>query len=78
MAARPPHPGVEAADTLGRRMEAVGVADNRFANQASTSQFPWMSMFTWTRADGVTCIGEDQEVWSPDNLGPRLATLDIG
>jgi hypothetical protein len=66
---------VEATDALGRRLEATGVAVNRLANQASPAQFAWMSMVEWT-ANGSALIGEDQEVWSPDRLGPTLAALN--
>jgi hypothetical protein len=70
---------VEATDALGRRLDAVGVACNRFANQATASQFAWMSMMRWTVVDGdrtaTDVIGEDQEVWSADRLGAVLAAL---
>jgi len=68
---------IDAVDALGRRLEAVGVTKNRLANQATPGQFAWMSMTEWQVA-GTTMIGEDQEVWSPDNLGPTLDALGSG
>jgi hypothetical protein len=61
---------IEAVDELGRRLEATGRTRNRLANQANTAQFAWMSMTEWL-VDDATLVGEDQEVWSPDRLGPR-------
>ncbi len=69
---------LDATDALGRRLEAVGTARNRFANQASPAQFAWMTMITWRLPGAVELIGEDQEVWSPDRLGPALAALATG
>jgi hypothetical protein len=68
---------VEATDALGRRLEATGTARNRLANQANTSQFAWMTMTSWTVNGSGSLIGEDQEVWSPDRLGPTLDQLTI-
>ena len=62
---------IDATDTEGRRLEAVGTTRNRLANQANPNQFAWMSMTEWRIAGGPTVVGEDQEVWSPDRLGPR-------
>jgi hypothetical protein len=67
---------LSARDELGRSLHAVGVTRNRLANQASPSQFAWMSMTAWEDADGRAFVGEDQEVWSPDRLGPLLRGLD--
>lgn len=69
---------VEATDALGRRLEAVGTARNRLANQASPAQFAWMTMTSWQVSGAGELIGEDQEVWSPDRLGPALAALATG
>ncbi len=65
---------VTATDALGRRLEAEGITRNRLANQATPGMFAWMSMTEWT-AGGRSLIGEDQEVWSPEHLGPRLDEL---
>lgn len=67
---------LEATDADGRRLEAVGTTRNRLANQATPSQFAWMSMTSWQVEGGPDMIGEDQEVWSPDMLGGRLRKLD--
>ena len=66
-----------AVDAMDRRLETVGVTKNRLANQATAGQFAWMSMTEWD-IDGRTVIGEDQEVWSPERLGPPLAELATG
>ena len=66
---------IDATDTLGRRLEAVGTARNRLANQANASQFAWMSMMSWNVTGSNSLVGEDQEVWSPDRLGPVLEGL---
>jgi hypothetical protein len=67
---------VTVTDELGRTLDAVGTCVNRYANWATPGSFAWMSMVEWTLADGTVVIGEDQEVWSPDLLGPRLARLE--
>lgn len=67
---------LEAQDADGRRLEALGTTRNRLANQATPSQFAWMSMTSWQVAGAPDMIGEDQEVWSPDMLGGRLRDLD--
>ncbi len=73
---------LDATDALGRRLEAVGTTRNRLANQATLSQFAWMSMTDWAVAGSPvsagSIIGEDQEVWSPEHLGPRLDALGPG
>ena len=66
---------VEATDTLGRRLEATGTTCNRLANQATPSQFAWMSMTNWD-VGGRSMIGEDQEVWAPERLGAVLQALN--
>jgi hypothetical protein len=67
---------MEATDELGRTLEATGRCINRFANQALAGTFAWMTMVQWQTADGKTFVGEDQEVWSPDLLGPNLQALN--
>lgn len=63
-------------DSTGRTFEAVGRTVNRFANQATPAQFAWMSMTEWEVAGQTGYFyGEDQEVWSPDNVGLRLRAL---
>ncbi len=68
---------VSGSDERGRRFEARGRRRNAFANHATPGSFAWMSMFEWLTDDGVV-IGQDQEVWSPDMLGARLAALEAG
>ena len=65
---------ITATDALGRAMSAEGRTLNRIASQSTPAQFAWMSMTEW-ETDRGTMIGEDQEVWSPDNLGPVLRSL---
>lgn len=66
---------LDVTDERGRRLEATGLCRNRLANQANPAQFAWMSMTAWTSNRGDQ-LGEDQEVWSPDLLGPPLLALD--
>lgn len=66
---------VQATDALGRALAASGTTRNRLANQATPSQFAWMSMTSWALEEGPAMIGEDQEVWSPDMLGGSLRDL---
>jgi hypothetical protein len=68
---------ISATDALGRTMTAEGRTVNRIASQSTPAQFAWMSMTEWT-TDRGPMIGEDQEVWSPDNLGPVLRALNTG
>lgn len=68
---------IEATDVTGRRLEAVGHTRSRLANQATPAQFAWMSFTEWATAGG-DLYGEDQEVWSPDRLGPELKRLAVG
>lgn len=65
---------ISATDAMGRTMTAEGRTVNRIASQSTPAQFAWMSMTEWTTDRGVM-IGEDQEVWSHDNLGPVLRSL---
>jgi len=67
---------VEVHDELGRTLRATGTTRNRYANWATPGSFAWMSMVEWELADGTIVIGEDQEVWSPDRIGPPLSALD--
>jgi hypothetical protein len=68
---------IEAVDSMGRKLEAVGRTVNRFANQATPSQFAWLSMTDWEVAGrSGDFYGEDQEVWSPDKLGAELQALN--
>jgi hypothetical protein len=66
---------LEAVDSMGRTLEATGTTVNRFANQATPSQFAWMSMTNWEVVGYPGMFGEDQEVWSPDRLGSVLGGL---
>jgi len=53
-------------DGAGRVLETSGRTRNRLANQATPGLFAWLSMTEWD-AFG-TCFGEDQDIWSPDQL----------
>jgi hypothetical protein len=67
---------VAMTDEAGRVTAARGRTLNRYANWATPGSFAWMSMVEW-EVDGVgTVIGEDQEVWAPDRLGPTLQALN--
>lgn len=67
---------VTMTDELGRVTSATGHCRNRYANWATPGSFAWMSMVEWDLGDGRRVVGEDQEVWSPDQLGPALARLE--
>ena len=67
---------VTVTDEAGRSLSATGRCLNRYANWATPGSFAWMSMVEWTLDDGTVVHGEDQEVWTPDRLGPALAALD--
>lgn len=66
----PTRVAVEVEDRLGRRMETEGRCLSRLANQATPGMFAWMSLTQWEFGTGPT-YGEDQDIWSPDLLGPR-------
>jgi hypothetical protein len=59
---------IEARDALGRRLRTTGVTQNRFANQATPAMFAWMSLTRWDF--GGESYGQDQDIWSPELLGP--------
>ena len=61
----------------GATSRRTAVGGNASANHATPGSFAWMSMFEWQTEDGVV-FGQDQEVWSLDMLGDRLAALDAG
>lgn len=67
---------IRVTDDSGRTVSATGRCLNRFANWATPGSFAWMSMVEWTLDDGAVVIGEDQEVWSIDQLGERLRRLE--
>jgi hypothetical protein len=66
----PTRVAVEVEDRLGRRVETEGRCLSRLANQATPGMFAWMSLTEWEFGTGPT-YGEDQDIWSPDLLGPR-------
>jgi hypothetical protein len=66
-AGHPLRVAIEAVDTDGRRLEALGRCTSRLANQATPGMFAWLSLTEWDCA-GTRAIGEDQDVWSPDLL----------
>ncbi len=57
---------IEAEDALGRRLAAIGTTRSRLAHQASPGLFAWMSFTRWDFGKG--CHGQDQDIWSPDQL----------
>jgi hypothetical protein len=57
---------IEARDARGREFTALGVTRNRLAHQSSPGLFAWMSFTGWDFAGG--CYGQDQDIWSPDQL----------
>lgn len=67
---------LDAEDELGRRLQATGRCLNRCAFQALPGTFAWMTMVEWRTAEGLSYVGEDQECWSPDRLGPALLRLN--
>jgi hypothetical protein len=67
---------LEFEDELGRPLQVSGRCVNRLADQAFPGTFAWLSMTEWRASDGSLFVGEDQEVWSPDLLGPALAKLN--
>jgi len=69
--ARPVRVRVEATDALGRTLEACGECVNRLAFQSSPNLFAWMSLTRWD-FDGHEAWGEDQDIWSPSMMRPRL------
>jgi len=65
----PTRVAVEVTDGLGRQMETQGRCLSRLANHATPGMFAWMSLTEWDFRGGGT-YGEDQDIWSPDLLGP--------
>lgn len=65
---------LKAEDEHGRKLEATGTCLTRLANQALPGLFAWMSTTEW-EAGNMKYIGQDQECWSSDMLGPRLMAL---
>jgi hypothetical protein len=65
---------LECEDELGRTLEATGRCLNALANQATPAVFLWMSMFEWS-VDGEICYGEDEDIWSPDQMAEMYALV---
>jgi len=61
---------ISARDALGRVLECRGITRNRLANQASSGLFAWMSLTRWDLAG--ESYGQDQDIWSPDQLGGAM------
>jgi hypothetical protein len=61
---------IELVDALGRRLETEGRCVSRLANQATPGLFAWLSLTEW-RLGAAAVTGGDQDIWSPDLLGPR-------
>jgi hypothetical protein len=64
----PTRVAIEATDREGRTLSAEGRCTSRLANQATPGMFAWMSLTEWQTPVG-SCVGEDQDIWSPDLLG---------
>lgn len=65
---KPVRARVEARTQQGDQLLALGTCTNRFAMQSSPNYFAWMSGTSW-ELDGVgSGHGQDQDVWSPDQL----------
>jgi hypothetical protein len=71
---RPERITIEAADELGRPVQAEGTAQSRQVFTAYPSMFCWNSLVKWSY-DGVECFGEDQDVWHPRRWRDYAATL---
>jgi hypothetical protein len=61
---------IEAVDALGRRLETEGRCVSRLANQATPGMFAWLSLTEWRLGSAAAVTGGDQDIWSPDRLGP--------
>ena len=59
---------IEARDAAGRDLRTTGATVNRYANQATPAMFAWMSLTRWDFAG--ESYGQDQDIWSPEWLGP--------
>jgi hypothetical protein len=55
---------VRAVDDQGRELEVVGAVVSRQAFTPYPTMLCWNAMMRW-ELDGVTCWGEDQDVWHP-------------
>jgi hypothetical protein len=71
---RPARITIDAADELGRPVQAVGTPLSRQVFTAYPSMFCWNSLVKWTY-DGVECFGEDQDVWHPRRWRDYASTL---
>jgi hypothetical protein len=74
---RPVRIHVEATDTDGRTVEAVGDVVSRMAMHTSP-YFVFVSQVQWTLADGSEAWGEDQDTWSPGLFRQLLPELLAG
>lgn len=63
-AGRPVSLHIRAHDDAGRPLVADGVVVSRQALVPYSSMLCWNSLVRW-EVDGVTCWGEDQDVWHP-------------
>jgi len=61
---------LEARRRDGREVVAHGTCLSRFAFQATPGMFAWISLTEWD-VGGTLVYGADQDIWSPDLLGPR-------
>jgi hypothetical protein len=65
---RPVAARIEVTDQAGRELTTSGTARNHLAKSASPGMFAWMTMMQWDVDD---CVGQFQDVWSPDHLAAR-------
>jgi hypothetical protein len=67
---------LEIVDEADRSLALTGRCVASLANQSFPGAFTWLTTTEWETADGEAYLGQDQEYWSPDLLGPPLAELD--
>lgn len=63
----PDHLTITATDADGREVVATGRTFASLASQSTPGMFAWMSAVEW-EVDGRRGVGEDHDVWSPDQL----------
>lgn len=65
---------LDATDALGRELRVTGHVTASMASQSTPGMFAWMSIADWD-IDGRPGHGEDHDVWSPDRLARRPASV---
>jgi hypothetical protein len=69
---RPTRFEIEATDSLGRTLEATGRSNGAFAFNTSPPIFAWMTQVEWTTTNGGSYLGEDQEAYAFEEIGPLI------